>query len=135
MATDKKQIARLILDGLGALVGVYVLWSINQINDLVQSDFKQNIKIEAMGETLNSVSGSVASMEGTLTKMVFEQALANQIALLRIGDRWTAGMQVELQEKWFNMMEAVVPELDHNQLPDVRQIQARHPEGRVSSSL
>ena len=126
---DKKNIIRWILDLFGALIAVYVLWSVNKINDLVESDFQQGVQIEALNVLLTSVSTDVKRVADTMDAMVFEQAVNNRLTQYKMRDRWTAEMQEDLQNEWYNLISKLHPDLKHSDLPPIRAIQNRYPEG------
>jgi len=130
MAMDKKNIVRWVLDILGAFVAVYVLWSVDQINDLVESDIRQGIEIEAMGETLTSMAENIARVADTLDKMVFEQEVSNRLDKQLVGDRWTAAMMEAHDNHWLEVLQKIHPDVRHSEIPDVREIQKRFGYGK-----
>jgi len=125
MKMDKKNVVRWILDILGAFIAVYVLWSVNKINDLVESDIRQGIEITTMGETLTSMAINISRVADVLDSMLFEQELANRLREKTMSDRWSAGCMEDHDREWLKFFQNNLPSLEihADDLPDVRGIQ------------
>lgn len=80
-------------------------------------------------EMARQLTVKFSEISDTLDEMLFESRVNNELSQIRMGDRWTAQMQAELQNEWYEMISVIHPELKHSSLPDIRTIQDRHIEG------
>ena len=76
-------------------------------------------------EMYRTLTDKFGEISGTLNDMLFESRVNNELSAMRMGDRWTAQMQEDLQNEWFEMISIIHPELRHSKLPDIREIQDR----------
>jgi hypothetical protein len=108
-------------------------WSMGKINTMDDILIRQQIQIKANQDALASLGHKIDRLTTAIESMVFEQEVQNRLAKYQMRDRWTAGMQEELQNEWFNMLSEIHPELKHQHLPTIRDIQARYPEGNLTA--
>ena len=133
---DKKAMLRWVLDIMGGLIAIYVVWSVNQINDLVRSDYRQTEQIIAVQQTLETVSKDLARVADTLDRMVFEQEVSNRLQKQKLLDRWSAGCMEDHDLKWSAIIRPIFKQIgDHldldltintEDLPDIRAIQKKN---------
>lgn len=62
----------------------------------------------------------------TLVSMLTQQTIENQINELRMGDRWTATMQEDFQDEWFELISSLHPEIKKAEIPSVDSIQRKN---------
>lgn len=123
-AMDKKTIIRYLLDALIAVAVIYGGWSVRQINNLADNQINLEHRVEQIEKVITE---QLKTMNDTLTKMVFEQEVQNRISTFKMADRWTATMQIELQDQWFEMLSEIHPDIKHRDLPSIREIQKQYP--------
>lgn len=121
---DKKTVIRYVLDALIAVAFIYGGWSVKQISNLRDNQINIEHRVEQIEKVITE---ELQAMNDTLKKMVFEQEVQNRIAAYKMADRWTAEMQIELQEQWYSMIAVVYPDLRHDELPNIREIQREFP--------
>ena len=91
-----------------------------------------NSRVASLEGRVASIEAKYSQIDGKLDQIVAVQALSSQLALWRSGDRWTAAMQEEFQNIWYDLILALHPDTDlvnRRTIPDIRQIQARFPQG------
>ena len=130
---DRKQLIRWVMDILVIIAVTFGGWSMGKINTMDDILIRQQIQIKANQDALASLGHKIDRLTTAIESMVFEQEVQNRLAKYQMRDRWTAGMQEELQNEWFDMLSEIHPELKHQHLPTIRDIQARYPEGNLTA--
>ena len=130
---DRKMVFRGVMDLFGACIAVYVLWSVNKINDLVENDIRKGVQIEQMQVTLTSIEGSMKIIADNLQPFILERELQLRMQSDVMRDRWSAGCMgdhdlwwlKELQEIFGQISDAIGVELhlSADDLPPIREIQ------------
>ena len=130
---DKKMIFRGIMDLFGACIAVYVLWSVNKINDLVESDIRKGVQIEQMQATLTSIETSLASIASSLEPFIIEKEVQARMEAGVMRDSWSAGCMSDHDHWWLKELQkifGIISEsidvdlhLSADDLPPIREIQ------------
>ena len=66
-----------------------------------------------------------------LDAIIQAQIVDSHVSTFRYRDRWTAQMQKDFQDQWYEIVRRYHPEIDKATIPNVNGIQAEYPEGRV----
>ena len=100
---------------VGSLVGTW-----NSLNNSIQ---KNSANIEYLTRELSALSVGMVKIEETLTNMLIESRVQNELTKAQIGDRWTAAMEERLQARWKEIIKTQHPSIKRTDFPDVREIQ------------
>ena len=80
---------------------------------------------EKVDGNYQQTSKELKSINNILTKMLTAQEVQNGINIYKLRDRWTAGMMSEHDESWLSILQEFHPELHHDDVPDVSDIQRK----------
>ncbi|MDB4403265.1 hypothetical protein N9204_00355 [bacterium] len=93
-------------------------------------------------ENITTLKVSVVSIQGDLNSISkqLESILSNQrydtlLDTIRYNDRWSTKMEDELQSVTYEVLKQYIPELKRSEMPDVREIQKRFLEGRITAPV
>jgi hypothetical protein len=69
---------------------------------------------------------SLDTINATLTEMLVEARIKNEIAGLEMSDRWTSEMMESFSADWLEVLQEYHPEMKHSNVPNVKDTQREH---------
>ena len=121
----KNNLVRWILD-LAVVAGLmYAGWSFKQFSKLNENDIIHRTQLESFTQSIETINKTLESLDDTIREQSEQMARLVVAATFRT-DPWSGQMQVVLQDRWFDLMRGVIPDLKYSDIPDVRQIQREY---------
>ena len=87
-------------------------------------------QMESLVNRVSKLEQQFTRIETKLDTIISQQRVDSSIAKFRSRDRWTASMEEDMQEVWIEKLKQLHPDLRRADVPDIRQIQNRYPEGQ-----
>ena len=106
------------------ILAVVVAISITTTTVLQNSDIADNANsIEQLKDSFNDMNVNLANINVTLDEMLFQTKMKNQLELISMRDRWSAGCMEDHDREWLKVLQEIHPELKQSVIPDVKTIQ------------
>ena len=87
-----------------------------------------NSKVSELSSRVTRLEGAYSAVDSKLDQILFRQSVDAELDAWRVRDLWTASMQQQFQDTWFEIIRKLHPEIDKTMIPDIRGIQRQ--EGR-----
>lgn len=111
----------ILITTLSFAVALAIMWS------NISSGLRKNASdIETVRGQISVLSSELKSINSTLSEMLVAQRVQNELAKVKMADRWTAAMEEENNRATFELLRRLHPELKATDHTDIRLIQRKY---------
>ena len=107
------------------VVGVFIVATATLVSSFLHIQNKYD-SMESRVGLLENNAVAISDMRMTLDNILIEQKVQTALQRAKLGDRWTASMEIEEQRTLNRWRMKIHPETDLDDLPDAEEIQRKH---------
>ena len=78
---------------------------------------------EKLGSYVEQTTAELTKINATLTEMLIETRIKNELASVQMRDRWTSEMMEDYSVAWLSLLQGYHPEMKHSDIPSVKETQ------------
>ena len=125
MIVDETKIGKKSLISVEVLIlAIVVAISLTTTTVIQNRDITDNAKaIKELTKNFNEMNTNLSNINITLDEMLFQTKMKNQLELISMRDRWSAGCMEDHDREWLKVLQEIHPELKQSVIPDVKTIQ------------